>query len=377
MRYSKVCLESFGYTIPEEIWSSDLVEQKLAPLYERLRLPEGRLELMTGIRERRFWPASSPPSAMSVNSCRLALDAAGFDPASVGSLIHGSVCRDFLEPATACTVHHQVGLPRDCFIFDVSNACLGILTGIVQAANMIELGQIKSALVVGSEGGRQLVEHTIATLNRDETLTRKSIKSAVASLTIGSASCAVLLTDASISRTNNRLIAASVNANTEFHDLCQSHSDQAGADMLPLMQTDSERLMHHGVETGVDTLVEFLKQSQWSIADIERTICHQVGTAHQKLMLESLGINPELDYSTFPWLGNTGSAALPITLACACEDEFIRPNQNVALLGIGSGINCMMLAVNWQKTLVKSSQWGENGASELVREQAFAGRSVV
>ena len=112
--------------------------------------------------------------------------------------------------------------------------------------------------------------------------------------------------------------------------------------------------MHHGVQTGVDTLVDFLKHSQWSIADIDRAVCHQVGTAHQKLMLQSLGIDPELDFSTFPWLGNTGSAALPITMAVACEQEFVRPGHNVAMLGIGSGINCMMLAVNWQKTLVAS-----------------------
>ncbi len=357
MHYSNVCIESFGYTLPEEIWSSAVVEEKLKPLYERLKLPEGRLELMTGIRERRFWPRETPPSQLSVSSCQLALEAADVDPNSVGCLIHGSVCRDFLEPATACTVHHQVGLPRECFIFDVSNACLGILTGIVQAANMIELGQIKSALVVGSEGGRQLVENTIDTLNRDLNLTRKSIKSAVASLTIGSASCAVLLTHSSISKTNNRLIGASVNANTQFHDLCQSHNDQAGADMAPLMQTDSEQLMHHGVETGVDTMIDFLKESKWSLADIDRAICHQVGTAHQKLMLQSLGINPELDFATFPWLGNTGSAALPITMAVACEKEFIQSNDNVAMLGIGSGINCMMLAVNWQKTLVASRTW--------------------
>ncbi len=357
MQYSNVCIESFGYTLPEEIWTSTVVEEKLRPLYERLKLPEGRLELMTGIRERRFWPRETPPSALSVSSCQLALEAADVDPQSVGCLIHGSVCRDFLEPATACTVHHQVGLPRECFIFDVSNACLGILTGMVQAANMIELGQIKSALVVGSEGGRQLVENTIDTLNRDSSLTRKSIKSTVASLTIGSASCAVLLTHASISKTNNRLIAATVNDKTQFHDLCQSHNDQAGADMQPLMQTDSEQLMHHGVETGVDTMIEFLKQSNWSLADIDRAICHQVGTAHQKLMLQSLGINPELDFATFPWLGNTGSAALPITMAVACEKEFVQANDNIAMLGIGSGINCMMLAVNWQKTLVASRTW--------------------
>ena len=360
MIYSEVCIESFGYTIPEEIWSSTHIEDRLRPLYERLRLPEGRLELMTGIRERRFWPREARPSELSVNSCRHALEAADMDPGEVGCLIHGSVCRDFLEPATACTVHHQVGMPRDCFIFDVSNACLGILTGMVQAANMIELGQIKSALVVGSEGGRQLVENTIDTLNRDTSLTRKTIKSAVASLTMGSASCAILMTHRSISNAKNRLIAASVNANTQFHDLCQSHNDQAGAEMQPLMQTDSERLMHHGVETGVDTMTGFLGQSRWSIADIDRVVCHQVGTAHQTMMLESLGISPELDFATFPWLGNTGSAALPITMAVACEKEFIQPNQNIAMLGIGSGINCMMLSVEWKKSLVASSVWNDS-----------------
>ena len=358
MKYSKVCIESFGYTIPEEIWTSSDVEEKLSPLYKRLRLPEGRLELMTGIRERRFWPRETRPSELSVSSCKSALDAAEFSPTEVGCLIHGSVCRDFLEPATACTVHHQVGLPADCFIYDVSNACLGILTGIVQAANMIELGQIKSALIVGSEGGRQLVETTIDTLNRDESLTRKSVKPAVASLTIGSASCAVLLTHESISKTKNRLVAAAVQANTQHHDLCQSHNDQAGADMAPLMQTDSEKLMHHGVETGVATLPTFLSESEWSTDDIDRTICHQVGVAHQKLMLQSLGINPDLDFQTFPWLGNTGSVALPITMAVACDQGFIQPDEKVAWLGIGSGINCMMLSVDWKKTLVASTTWG-------------------
>lgn len=353
MRYSQVCIESFGYTLPAEIWTSADVENKLQPLYERLKLPEGRLELMTGIQERRFWKPETRPSELSINSCRLALEAAAISPEEVGCLIHGSVCRDFLEPATACTVHHHVGLPRECLIFDISNACLGILTGIVQAANMIELGQIKSALVVGSEGGRQLVENTIATLNTDSTLTRKSIKSAVASLTIGSASCAVLLTHDSISKSKNRLLAAAANANTTYHDLCQSDHDQAGASMAPLMQTDSETLMRQGVKTGVDTLQPFLNAAGWSASDVQRTVCHQVGIAHQKMMLESLGLNPANDFSTFQWLGNTGAAALPISMARACEEGFIQAGQKVAMLGIGSGINCMMLAAEWNQNCVK------------------------
>ncbi len=55
MQYHQVCLESFGYTLPNEVVTSADLESRLQPLYERLRLPEGRLELMTGIRERRIW----------------------------------------------------------------------------------------------------------------------------------------------------------------------------------------------------------------------------------------------------------------------------------------------------------------------------------
>lgn len=354
MRYQNVCLESIGYLLPEEIWTTDDVEQKLAPLYQRLKLPEGRLELMTGIAERRFWARGVTSGQLSVESCKLAIEAAEIDASQIGCLIHGSVCRDFLEPATACSVHHKAGLPSDCMIYDVSNACLGILSGMIQAANMIELGQIKAAIVVGSEGGRQLVENTIRTLNEDQSLTRKSIKNAIASLTIGSASCAVLLTHGSISKSKNMLVGAAVRAHTEHHELCQSHEDQVGASMAPLMDTDSEALMQAGVATGVETMAPFLEAAQWQVSDLDRTVCHQVGTAHRKMMLESLSINPEIDYPTFSWLGNTGSAALPSALAVACEKEFISPGHKVGLLGIGSGINCTMMGVQWNESRVAS-----------------------
>ncbi|KKK78270.1 hypothetical protein LCGC14_2845230, partial [marine sediment metagenome] len=94
-----------------------------------------------------------------------ALRIAGVDKSEIGALVHGSVCRDYLEPATACCVHHRLGLPRECMIYDVSNACLGILNGIVQVAGMIELGQIRAGIVVGTESARPLVENTIRTLN--------------------------------------------------------------------------------------------------------------------------------------------------------------------------------------------------------------------
>lgn len=351
MHFRRVCLEAFGYTLPDEVVTTAEIERRLAPLYQRLRLPEGRLELMSGIRERRFYPPGTRPSTVSIESAQKAITASGIDPRYFGALVHGSVCRDYLEPATACRVHHGLGLPGEAMIYDTSNACLGVLTGMIQVANMIELGQIRAGVVVGTESGRDLVENTIARLNADESLTRNTVKDSIASLTIGSASVAVVLCDEELSRTGNRLTGAVVYCDTSHHELCRSRG------LETMMDTDSETLMRQGVATGVETFKRFLGVAGWDPEEIDRTFCHQVGAAHRKLMLESLGLDPERDFATLETLGNTGAAALPVTMAIGIEQGLLRANDRVAMLGIGSGINCQMLAVEWEKSpIVADSQ---------------------
>lgn len=353
MRYRQVCLESLGFTLPGEAVTSDSLEARLQPLYQRLKLPAGRLELMTGIRERRFWKPGTLPSENSIASGRRALEAADFDPARVGMLVHGSVCRDHLEPATASIVHHGLGLRPECLIYDVSNACLGFLNGLVQVANSIELGQLEAGLVVASEGSREVVENTIAQLNRDSSLSRQAIKSAVASLTLGSASVAGLLVRADLSRGGSRLHTSVARAATEHNELCRSGRDEAAAQgMQTLMHTDSERLLQAGVEAARDTFSGFLSATQWQRGDIQRVFCHQVGVAHRRALLAALELDEALDFSTVEWLGNTGAAALPVTLALAAYQRKIAPGDRLALLGIGSGINVLMLGVDWHDSRV-------------------------
>ena len=65
MRFAHTCIESLAVTLPDTILTTAQVEEMLRPLYERLKLPFGRLELMTGIRERRVWPEGTRPSDAS------------------------------------------------------------------------------------------------------------------------------------------------------------------------------------------------------------------------------------------------------------------------------------------------------------------------
>ncbi len=348
MIYKNVCLETIAYTLPDEIVTSDELETRLEPLYTRLKLPQGRLELMTGIRERRFWPRDVLPGEQSVVTGVKAIQASGVDRDLIGCLIHGSVCRDYLEPATASGVHHGLKLSNDCVVYDVSNACLGLMNGAVQIANMIELGQIKAGLVVGTESGRALVETTVAELNRNTSLSRNDIKSAIASLTIGSGSAAILLCHRDLSKSGNRLIGGAIRARTDQCHLCRSGRDEsADAGMQPLMQTDSETLLREGVAAASETFEQFLKETGWSRDAIAKTVCHQVGKAHQKLLLETLGLDPKNDFTTFEFLGNTGAVALPTAAAIGAERGHFTPGDRAALMGIGSGINVVILGVEW------------------------------
>ena len=369
MRFENVYLESIGAEIPTETWTSQAIEDRLEPLYSRLKLPQGRLELMSGIVERRVWPEGTVPSGPSIRSGNHALEAAGIDRDQIGCLIHASVCRDFLEPATASRVHHGLDLPKQCWVYDVSNACLGLINGAIQIAMMIESGVIDAGIVVGTENSRPLTQ-TIESLNHDESLTRKTVKPAFASLTIGSGSCAWLLTHRKISKRGTPIQAAVAEARTEFHDLCMSDDDAAGAEMQPLMDTDSERLMAEGIRTGIAAFERLLETTGWTREQIDRSICHQVGSRHRAGMLEAMGLDPQRDSITFPKLGNTGSVALPLSLAWAAKSGELSVNDRTALLGIGSGINSVMLAAQWQDVSV-------GGNIELIQSDLLSGQPLL
>lgn len=342
MKFQHVCIESIASAMPEEVWTSTEIEERLRPLYERLKLPSGRLELMTGIRARRMWPVGTRPSDASAAAGRAVLAKSGLQAEQVELFIHAAVSRDMLEPATASFAHRKIGLPPTAQILDVSNACLGFLNALTLAGGMIESGQIRCALVCAGENGRPLVEQTLRTL-LDSSLSRNAIKPYFANLTIGSGAVAAILChrDLLAGRPAHRLLGGVARAATRHSELCQG--DTHGAEALA-MQTDSEQLLVAGVELARETWHEFTAGQG---AQFARYICHQVGSVHRRALYEALGLDLSRDFSTFEQFGNTGSVALPSTLVAAVDAGAIRAGDRVALLGIGSGLNCLMLAVEW------------------------------
>jgi len=344
MQLADVRLAALVPCLPDERVASEALEARLAPLYERLRLHSGRLQLMSGIAERRFWPAGTRPSGPASAAGRRALQEAGVEPGAVDLLIHASVCRDFLEPATASVVHHTLGLAPHAVLFDLSNACLGFANALLIAAAQIDAGQIETALVVACEDGRPLVDATVQALLANPHAGKDELKRAFASLTIGSGAAAAVLVRGARAPLAPRLLGGRVLAATEHHVLC--HGDHAGAGAGPLMETDSEALLHAGIDLAARTWPLLLHELGWSGAP-DRIVTHQVGVAHRRALLGALDIPPELDFPTVETLGNMGSVSLPLTLALAREAGHIRRGHRVGALGIGSGLSCLMLGLEF------------------------------
>ena len=341
MSFSSVVIEGMAYSMPPNIYHSSDIEEKLSPLYDRLKLPLGRLELMTGISERRLWPSDFRPSQASAEA-GIKLLQSGIDGSDVDLLIHCSVCRDRLEPATASYVHRLMGLKGGTQILDISNACLGFLNALVLAGSMIETGQIRRAILVAGENGAPLVEKTIQLLNEGKH-TRKSIKPFFANLTIGAGAVAWSIAHRDLVDKDCPVLGSwATETDTSHNELCEG--DVSGNDLI--MQTDSEELLHAGISVAKRAWAKFLKVQNWKPENPELVITHQVGKAHTQAVLKALSVDPVINFSSFEHLGNCGSVSLPITYTLACEKDSKNIFRKTALLGIGSGLSSLMLAIN-------------------------------
>ncbi len=339
MTQTDVTIEAVAYEMPPHIITSSAIEQSIANTMERLKLPQGLLKMLTGIKERRFWDPGVTPSDVATIAARKVIDKAGIDPMEIGCLINTSVCKDYIEPAVASLVHGNLKLSSNCVNFDISNACLGFLNAMNTMNLMIEAGQIKYGLIVDGESSREVVESTLKILQKPD-VTMDIYRENFASLTLGSGAVAMLLCHKDHSRTNHRINGVVNLSDTKHSRLCLGQRDS--------MKSDAPGILNYGVLLAHKTWKLASRIfANWSDDLIDLYIPHQVSVKNLQMLYKVLQISPEKHHLNFQTSGNIGPAAVPITLAMAEEEGRICEHDHVALLGIGSGLNCSMMSITW------------------------------
>ncbi len=338
MNFKNVVIQGVVSVDPPVSVSSREISQRLAPTLQRLGFPLNLLEELSGIVERRFWPRDTNPSDAATQAAEKMIQESGVDRNRIGVIINTSVCRDYLEPSTACIVHGNLGLDENCINFDVGNACLAFMNGMDIAARMIERGEVDYALIVDGESSGPITEATIERM-LDPNIGSKEFRAEFASLTLGSGAAAMLMARADLEPEGHRYLGSVSRSATQFNRLCHGQMDR--------MVTDTRSLMAEGLKLAARTFEVAKNGFGWVVSELDQFVIHQVSKVHTESVARLLGMDLSKVHTIYPSMGNVGPASVPIVLSKIKELGKLRRGDRVALLGIGSGLNCSMAEIVW------------------------------
>jgi 3-oxoacyl-[acyl-carrier-protein] synthase-3 len=339
MLYRHVSIGAVAHVDAPIRLTSAEISRRLRPALQRLGIRADLLwEDVVGIRARRVWDGSTRVSDAATVAASKAMALCGVPSERIGVLVNTSVCRDFLEPSTASVVHGALGLADTCENFDVSNACLAFLTGMDLAARMIEHGDVQYALVIDAETSNEITDRTIERLNSPGA-TADQFRRELASLTLGSGAAAMVLGHRTLLPDGHRFRGGVSLASTAFSHLCRGTMDR--------MVTDSATLLDEGLKLAARTFHVAGDVFGWAGAELDEFAVHQVSKVHTEGLVDVLGIDPGRVLPLYPEYGNIGPASVPVVLSKLAEMGRLRRGSRVALMGIGSGLNCSMAEVVW------------------------------
>ncbi|MDQ3206931.1 MAG: 3-oxoacyl-ACP synthase III [Pseudomonadota bacterium] len=318
--------------------SSDDINAQLKPTLDRLGIRTDVLKDIAGIHARRLWDGDMLASDAATMAATKALADANITPDKVGLLVNTSVSRDYLEPSTASIVSGNLGLSELCQNFDVANACLAFINGMDIASRMIERGEIDYALVVDGETADLAYRMTLERLTAPD-VTEEQFRNEMATLTLGCGAAAMVLSRVELAPGAPRYRGGVTRAATQWNGLCRGNLDR--------MVTDTRLLLIEGLKLAHRTWSAAKVALGWVADELDEFVIHQVSQVHTQAFIKAFGIDPKKVLTIFAEHGNIGPASVPIVLSKLREMGRLKKGDRVALLGIGSGLNCSMAEVVW------------------------------
>lgn len=277
----------------------------------------------TGIRQRHFAAEHETAAYMGTRAAEAALTDAGVDPAGVDAIILGTSTPDQAFPATALRVQAALGITRG-FGFDVSAACSGFVYGLSIADGMIRTGQIRSALVIGSEVYSRI-------LNWQDRGT---------CVLFGDGAGAVFLqADGDVPGSDGRgILSTHLHAQGSLGDILYVDGSVGRPGRPGHLVMNGREVFRHAVAKLSEAVDEALAANGLDHDQVDWLVPHQANRRIIDAMGRRLGLPPERVVCTVGHHANTSAASIPLALAEACGDGRIKPGDLILLEALGGGL---------------------------------------
>ncbi|MDP4039393.1 MAG: ketoacyl-ACP synthase III [Candidatus Pacearchaeota archaeon] len=315
-----------GRYLPDEVIPNSYFAGRDLRRYDSLgcivgvvRKNESEIFKVTGIRERRKSPQGQTSADMGYEAASMAIERAGIDVDSLVGIIVGTVTEDVNFPSAACKIQERLGA-RNCFAYDISNACASFPEALAQA-NARVLRKHGNYLVVSAENMLGMVDSN----DINSTLFGNGAGAAVLVPTEGP----------------EGIVAEYSFSNPFDGGLNLIFRDPERFCRMP----EGDLVFKRAVKSMITASESLKSDAKWDRADVY--IPHQANGRIVDLVESKVREEGCVVFRTVEKYGNMSGATVAVALDEAIEQNVINSGKRVILVSFGSGLVTSGVAIQF------------------------------
>ncbi|TNF72649.1 MAG: ketoacyl-ACP synthase III [Acidobacteria bacterium] len=290
----------------------------------------------TGIKERRIAAPDESLSDFALPAAERALESAGISGSEVDMVICATVSPDMSFPATSTLIQDRIGA-TGAAAFDLSAACTGFVYALGIAAQFLETGWARTALVVGGEVLSKITDWT----DRNTCVL------------FGDGAGAVVLRAAEDDKRG--VLGVAMHSDGSLGDLIylpgggsqHPQSESVLDQSLNFLKMKGNETFKIAVRSLAEVSDEVLSRNRLSHGEVDWFIPHQANRRIIDAVGQRLEIREGRTYVNIERYGNTSAASIPIALDELNRDGKISPGDVVLLSAFGSGLTWGAGLIRW------------------------------
>lgn len=318
-----------GSYVPERALSNEYFEKIVDTNDEWIRS-------RTGIEQRRVADKATATSDLATQAALKAMAKSNTKPEELDLIIVATVTPDMAFPSTACIVQKNLGA-CNAAAFDIEAACSGFIYGLTIADSFIKSGLYKKILVIGAETLSKITDYT----DRNTCVL------------FGDGAGAAILSEV---EEGYGILSSYIGANgSAGHLLTQPAggsrmpaTEQTLKDGLHYIKMDGSEVFKFAIKIMGEAAEKALASCGMTKEDIDFLIPHQANTRIIESAVKRLKISPDKVFVNVQKYGNMSAASIAVALDEANEQNFLKDDSIVVLVGFGGGLTWGSSVLRWK-----------------------------
>lgn len=319
-----------GFYVPEKIMTN-------ADLEKIVETSDEWIVERTGIKERRIAEDNQPMSDLALRAAKAALADAGVAAEDLDLIIVATLTSDRIIPSTACMIQNLLGA-KHAAAFDLSAACSGFAYAASVAAQFIETGAYKNALVIGAETLSKYI-------NWEDRNTCVLFGDGAGAAVLGQVEEGYGILSFDLGSDGSGGDAIQIPSSGSLMPVSKESIDQK----LNLIHMNGRDVFKFAVKAMGKTVKNSLAKIDMPQEKIDWLVPHQANIRIIESAAKRLSMPMDKVIVNIHKYGNMSAACIPIALAEAAAAKRFKKGDIIALSGFGAGLTWASCIIRWSK----------------------------